>query len=102
MSATKGYCEDLTEGKFSFPIIHAIHNSPTDGNHIEILNILKLKTDNEHLKAYVVSQMREVTGSLDHTLSTSKTMYKYALELMDGLEPENKPMRAILASLMEE
>lgn len=27
----KSYCEDLTEGKFSFPIIHAIHSHPHDG-----------------------------------------------------------------------
>ncbi|KAA0203433.1 hypothetical protein HAZT_HAZT007628 [Hyalella azteca] len=25
---SKGYCDDLTEGKFSFPIIHAIHSRP--------------------------------------------------------------------------
>ncbi len=26
----KSYCEDLTEGKFSFPIIHGIKSDPTD------------------------------------------------------------------------
>lgn len=26
----KSFCEDLTEGKFSFPIIHAIHSQPDD------------------------------------------------------------------------
>ncbi|RZC34814.1 polyprenyl synt domain containing protein, partial [Asbolus verrucosus] len=37
-SANKNYCEDLTEGKFSFPIIHAIHTYPNDQR---ILSILK-------------------------------------------------------------
>lgn len=26
----KDYCEDLTEGKFSYPIIHAILSNPED------------------------------------------------------------------------
>ena len=33
----KGYCEDLTEGKFSFPIIHAIMSHPDDHQVIRIL-----------------------------------------------------------------
>lgn len=26
----KGFCEDITEGKFSFPIVHAILSRPDD------------------------------------------------------------------------
>jgi len=33
----KGYCEDLTEGKFSFPIIHAIMSHPDDHQVMGIL-----------------------------------------------------------------
>jgi geranylgeranyl diphosphate synthase type 3 len=33
----KGFCEDLTEGKFSFPIIHSIH---TDTNNRQLISIL--------------------------------------------------------------
>lgn len=29
-SENKSFCEDLTEGKFSFPIIHAIQSQDTD------------------------------------------------------------------------
>jgi len=36
-SQDKGYCEDLTEGKFSFPIIHAITSHPEDSQVICIL-----------------------------------------------------------------
>ncbi|XKL59856.1 hypothetical protein PGB90_000872 [Kerria lacca] len=34
-TSNKSYCEDLTEGKFSFPIIHGIHSHPEDS---QILN----------------------------------------------------------------
>jgi hypothetical protein len=36
-SQEKYYCEDLTEGKFSFPIIHAITSHPDDSQVICIL-----------------------------------------------------------------
>lgn len=36
---TKSYCEDLTEGKFSFPILHAIWTSGPDDT--RLLNILR-------------------------------------------------------------
>lgn len=29
-SESKSFCEDLTEGKFSFPIIHAVNNQKQD------------------------------------------------------------------------
>jgi len=36
-SQDKGYCEDLTEGKFSFPVIHAITSNPDDSQVMCIL-----------------------------------------------------------------
>nr|BAF42685.1 geranylgeranyl diphosphate synthase-1-A-isoform [Nasutitermes takasagoensis]BAF42690.1 geranylgeranyl diphosphate synthase-1-A-isoform [Nasutitermes takasagoensis] len=33
----RGYCDDISEGKFSFPIIHAILNNPDDQQVISIL-----------------------------------------------------------------
>ena len=35
--ANKSYCEDLTEGKFSFPLIHAIRARPDDSQVLSIL-----------------------------------------------------------------
>jgi len=43
----KSFCEDLTEGKFSFPIIHSIRSTPRD--HV-LINILKQRTEDPSLK----------------------------------------------------
>ncbi|KAG3193954.1 Geranylgeranyl pyrophosphate synthase, partial [Phytophthora cactorum] len=40
-SNNKGMCEDLTEGKFSFPVIHSIRSNPSN---LQLVSILKQKT----------------------------------------------------------
>ncbi|XP_065313974.1 geranylgeranyl pyrophosphate synthase-like isoform X2 [Gordionus sp. m RMFG-2023] len=63
----KAFCEDLTEGKYSFPIIHGI-NQETNGLS-RIRNILKRRTDDPQLKTYCVEVLKE-SGSFKHTLQT--------------------------------
>lgn len=62
-SSLKGICEDLTEGKFSFPVIHAIRADPS--NQI-LINILKQKTSDEEVKKYALRYM-ESKGSFDYS-----------------------------------
>jgi geranylgeranyl diphosphate synthase, type III len=45
---TKGFCEDITEGKFSFPVIHSILSRPGDGQLISMLQ--SDVTDSIHLE----------------------------------------------------
>lgn len=59
----KSYCEDLTEGKFSFPIIHAITSTPTDHR---LLNILRRRPEDVETKRYAVELMKDL-GSLAYT-----------------------------------
>ena len=40
----KSFCEDLTEGKFSFPIIHGIHSDPQSSKLMSILSHLNAVT----------------------------------------------------------
>ncbi|ETL39563.1 hypothetical protein L916_09119, partial [Phytophthora nicotianae] len=61
----KSFCEDLTEGKFSFPLIVAIRENPQD---TRLLSILKQRTKSIHLKQYAVQYLRE-TGAVNLTLS---------------------------------
>lgn len=60
---SKSFCEDLTEGKFSFPIIHHIRNNPAD---TRLISILKQRTDNIDVKRYAQGLMKE-SGSMTYT-----------------------------------
>ena len=60
---SKSYCEDLTEGKFSFPILHAVHANLDDRR---LLNILQQRTENADVKRHAVEYMERV-GSFDYT-----------------------------------
>ncbi|XP_067671163.1 geranylgeranyl pyrophosphate synthase-like isoform X1 [Haliotis asinina] len=77
--ANKSYCEDLTEGKFSFPLIHAIRSSP-DNN--QIINILRQRTTDNDLKKYCVDYMMKI-GSFDYTKQTLVSLEQRALELIE-------------------
>ncbi|KAG9243718.1 isoprenoid synthase domain-containing protein [Calycina marina] len=80
--SNKGLCEDLTEGKFSFPIIHSIRTRP---DNLTLLNILKQKTGNEQVKRYAVSYMKG-TGSFEYCRQVLKTLEDKARELVQVLD----------------
>ncbi|KAJ3010264.1 geranylgeranyl pyrophosphate synthetase [Thoreauomyces humboldtii] len=50
----KGFAEDLTEGKFSFPILHSIRADPSNR---QLQNILKQKTTSPELKRFAIDLM---------------------------------------------
>lgn len=81
-SKNKGLCEDLTEGKFSFPIIHSIRADP---NNVQLINILKQKTKDEEVKLYAVSYM-ERTGSFAHTKKVVAQLRDKAFKLIDEMD----------------
>ncbi|KAJ1726489.1 hypothetical protein LPJ61_005154 [Coemansia biformis] len=62
-SNNKGYCEDLTEGKFSFVIVHAITQGE-DG--AQLMSILRQKTTDDYVKRYAVGLMSK-GKSFDYT-----------------------------------
>lgn len=78
----KGLCEDLTEGKFSFPIIHSIRSNP--GNH-QLISILKQKTKDDEVKLYATNYM-ESTGSFAYTRQVVRELRDRALTLIDEID----------------
>lgn len=81
-SKNKGLCEDLTEGKFSFPVIHSIRSQPENR---QLINILKQKTNDNEVKQYAVKYM-ESTGSFEYTRKVATELRDKAFALIDELE----------------
>jgi geranylgeranyl pyrophosphate synthase len=78
---SKSFCEDLTEGKFSFPIIHAIHSHPEDSR---LLNILRQRTSDERIKRYAVEWMIHC-NSLRYTRDILKNIKNEILNEIERL-----------------
>ncbi|KJH52737.1 hypothetical protein DICVIV_01081 [Dictyocaulus viviparus] len=69
----KSFAEDLTEGKFSFPIIHAIRCSPNSLNDDPVLKILRQRTDDIEVKKDCINLLNE-RHSFEYTLSRLRTI----------------------------
>jgi len=69
-SDSKSYCEDLTEGKFSFPVIHAINHQPDDH---QIINIIRQRPKDLEVKRYCVNLL-EKFGSFAYTRETLRQL----------------------------
>lgn len=103
-SSLKGMCEDLTEGKFSFPVIHAIRADPSN---LVLINILKQKTTDEEVKRYAVRYLEE-KGSFEYSKKVIGELRLKAEALIheierglgqDGVEGADA-LRAVLARLV--
>nr|XP_018903377.1 PREDICTED: geranylgeranyl pyrophosphate synthase isoform X1 [Bemisia tabaci] len=84
----KSYCEDLTEGKFSFPIIHAIKSRPEDR---QVLNILRQRTQDVEVKRYCV-KLLEKFGSFQYTHDVLVELDRQAREEIEKLGGNPKMM----------
>jgi len=78
----KGMCEDLTEGKFSFPVIHSIRANPQNR---QLINILKQKTTDDEVKKYAVKYMQS-TGSFAYCEQVMKELKARALSMIETID----------------
>ena len=92
--ASKSYCEDLTEGKFSFPIIHAVHQRPDD---TRLLNILRQKSDEVSIKQHAVQWMKQC-GSFEYTRQVLRDLKVRVLEEIEKLGGHEK-LKALVEHL---
>ncbi|KAI0485600.1 isoprenoid synthase domain-containing protein [Xylaria cf. heliscus] len=94
----KGLCEDLTEGKFSFPVIHSIRSNPDNQ---ELLHILAQRPTDVDTKKYAVRYI-ESTGSLEYTKELVTILIAKAKEEADAIDAgsnKSKGIHALLAKL---
>lgn len=96
----KSFCEDLTEGKFSFPIIHAIWACPDSR---QVQNILRQRTENVDIKRYCVDHLEKM-GSFAYTRQTLRDLEAEAHRLIQELggNPELEALVEHLSQLYKE
>jgi geranylgeranyl diphosphate synthase, type III len=92
----KSYCEDLTEGKFSFPILHAVNTHESD---TRIIHILKQRTQDVELKRYCVQLLHEF-GSIEYTRRICQDLAKQVYDEIDVLGGNNY-LENLVRNLME-
>jgi len=80
--ANKGFAEDLSEGKFSFPIVHGIHADTTNRR---LLNVLQKRPGTPTLKHHAISYLRDHSKSFEYTLEVIKIMEKHVLDEIERL-----------------
>lgn len=78
----KGFAEDLSEGKFSFPIVHGILEQPE--NRL-IINVLQKRPKTPTLKHHAIEYLRNATKSFDYTLAVLKKLEQQAREELERL-----------------
>jgi geranylgeranyl diphosphate synthase type 3 len=81
-TANKGVAEDLTEGKFSFPVIHAIRADPAN---LQLLNILRQRPTDHAVKRYAVDYMQTM-GSFDYCRKVVGEMMERAKKLVEEID----------------
>ncbi|KAG2129859.1 isoprenoid synthase domain-containing protein [Suillus bovinus] len=74
-SDNKGFAEDLTEGKFSFPIVHGVRAD--DQNKI-VTSVLRKRPTTPTLKHHAIDYLRTKTKSFDYTLVVMQNLEQQA------------------------
>lgn len=99
-SENKSFCEDLTEGKFSFPTIHAIWSRPES---TQVQNILRQRTENMDVKKYCVDYLEKV-GSFAYTRKTLRELEAEAYALIRGFggNPQLESLVKLLSNMHRE
>ncbi|PAA48657.1 hypothetical protein BOX15_Mlig012628g3, partial [Macrostomum lignano] len=91
----KSFCEDLTEGKYSYPIVWAIQNCPDDD---QISSVLRQRTRDVEVKKFCVRHLRSL-GALDHTVQFLRQLEAQLMQLLDSLSPDNALLRELVLEL---
>ncbi|KAJ6551479.1 isoprenoid synthase domain-containing protein [Mycena capillaripes] len=95
-TSNKGFAEDLTEGKFSFPIVHGIQ---ADKSNRQVLNTLQKRPRTPTLKIHTISYLDKHTQSFSYTRSVLTNLEQQVRAEVARLGG-NKGLEAILNALV--
>ncbi|VIO87614.1 geranylgeranyl pyrophosphate synthetase, putative [Brugia malayi] len=93
----KTFAEDLTEGKFSFPIIVAVDKKYNDD---EIINILRQRPKDVEVKKYCIRIIEE-RGAFGYTLKRLQELHDLLISHIDMLGG-NKELKILIETLHED
>ncbi|KAG2067967.1 terpenoid synthase [Suillus decipiens] len=65
------FAKNLSEGKFSFPIVHGILEQPENR---QIMNVLQKRPKTPTLKRHTINYLRDTTKSFDYTLTVIRKL----------------------------
>lgn len=88
-SVNKGFAEDLTEGKFSFPVVHAIRANQSNR---QLINVLQKRPSTPTTKRYAIDYMENITASFEYTRGVLRTLDRQTREEIDRLGGNPKLM----------
>ncbi|EJT96922.1 terpenoid synthase [Dacryopinax primogenitus] len=94
-SSNKGFAEDLTEGKFSFIVVHSVRADTT--NRV-ILNVLQKRPTTPSTKKYAIEYMRDHTHSFEYAVEVLRSLDAQARREIERLGG-NKELEGILDML---
>jgi geranylgeranyl diphosphate synthase type 3 len=80
----KTFAEDLTEGKFSLPVVHSIQSTEKGKRDTRLIAILRQKTNEEEVKRFAINIMRE-TGSLKYSRDACQVYKEKSLKEIERL-----------------
>ncbi|KZO93846.1 terpenoid synthase [Calocera viscosa TUFC12733] len=70
-SENKGFAEDLTEGKFSFIVVHSVR---ADTSNRVVLNVLQKRPSTPSTKKYAIEYMRDRTHSFEYAVGVLRNL----------------------------
>jgi geranylgeranyl pyrophosphate synthase len=82
----KGFCEDLDEGKISYPVMHALNANPTN---LQLQAIFQQRNHGKVLSKWmkeIVLEHLEQSGSLEYTKKTLQRLHSQIDEEISQLE----------------
>jgi len=69
--SNKGFAEDLSEGKFSFPVVHGIQANKSNR---QVMNVLQKRPTTPTLKVHIIDYLKNETKSFEYTLSVLENL----------------------------
>ncbi|KAE8313459.1 isoprenoid synthase domain-containing protein [Aspergillus transmontanensis] len=98
-AAKKGFCDDLSEGKFSLILIHTLNNSPTADRIRGLMFGGHRAGMSQEIRSYILSEM-EAAGSLEYTKRIITELYETLWRMLDELEATLGP-NTLLRALVQ-